>query len=612
MSQENLSRPSTSEDEFADVTSGTYLDPVTGEFTGSDEELIQRCSLQGRLIKDRGQWQRRIVQTITFEDAQTHRRSMSIDVSGARLAAILDEWEVGNAPLYLPVSTGMLPGPILDIDACDGQGTVLSIARRHENNEATTYQLLAVLIGKALRQSECQEGSLGSWVRNAAKTIYQYLMCQEKTSADVVTDLQGIDGIPGHVADFATSEGFLNELDYLKHYYTLHVVYAPPRDDENRVRDNVMKISWLERAARTKLGVSSLRPVFFPGPWPYAIDLPLITVSKHGGTHIRLVAPADLEVGRLALAFGGQEIPLIPRAPLSGSAARPYTTPETLSDDHSNPAVELTRNRRQVEILVRPQALTELEDKIIKGSASDASQWVMTATFNPGHHRFLLPAAINLIATVALLCIAYHFRWRPGAGTGMTLDSPEFLSMIPPLITMYFASPREHAIAEQFHAFGRMLVTFSAGAALLYAAVETYDTSRSPVRCLSSLGDLPHLCVGVQTSFHAVVAVCCLTILYLVVLMVSVNASHVDAFRLRKNLRAARILLPEEQRRRGALWWRRCLLYCQGLKALVLMTLSVRRSFDVPASWGGRATGAGDTWASARARRARDEPRGHR
>ena len=127
--------------------------------------------------------------------------------------------------------------------------------------------------------------------------IYQYLMCQEKTSADVVTDLQGIDGIPGHVADFATSEGFLNEFDYLKHYYTLHVVYAPPRDDENRVRDNVMKISWLERAARTKLGVSSLRPVFFPGPWPYGIDLPLITVSKHGGTHIRLVAPADLEVG---------------------------------------------------------------------------------------------------------------------------------------------------------------------------------------------------------------------------------------------------------------------------------------------------------------------------
>ena len=612
MSQESQSRSASSAHESAASLSGTHLEYDTGEFIGSDDTLIQLCSLQGNLIKGRGRWQRRIVQTITFEDAHTHRRSLSIDVSGARLAAILGEWDVGNAPLYLPVSTGMLPGPILDIDATDGQGGVLSVARRHENNEATTYQLLAVLIGRAPDQPEGRTAARGSWVRAAAKTIYLYLKCQEKEPTDAAKEIQQIKGIPDRVADFAASDGFRSELEYLKHYYTLHVLYTPPRDDKNRVRDNVLKVSWLERAARTKLGVSSLRPVFFPGPWPYAIDLPLITVSKHGGTHIRLVAPADLEVGRLALAFGGQEIPLIPRAPLSGSAARPYTTPETLSDDHSNPAVELTRNRRQVEILVRPQALTELEDKIIKGSASDASQWVMTATFNPGHHRFLLPAAINLIATVALLCIAYHFRWRPGAGTGMTLDSPEFLSMIPPLITMYFASPREHAIAEQFHAFGRMLVTFSAGAALLYAAVETYDTSRSPVRCLSSLGDLPHLCVGVQTSFHAVVAVCCLTILYLVVLMVSVNASHVDAFRLRKNLRAARILLPEEQRRRGALWWRRCLLYCQGLKALVLMTLSVRRSFDVPASWGGRATGAGDTWASARARRARDEPRGHR
>lgn len=610
MSQENLSRPSTSEDEFADVTSGTYLDPVTGKFTGSDEALIQRCSLQGRLIKDRGQWQRRIVQTITFEDAQTHRRSMSIDVSGARLAAILDEWEVGNAPLYLPVSTGMLPGPILDIDASDGQGTVLSIARRHENNEATTYQLLAVLIGKALRQSECQAGSLGSWVRNAAKTIYQYLMCQEKTSADVATELQGIDGIPGHVADFATSEGFLNELDYLKHYYTLHVVYAPPRDDENRVRDNVMKISWLERAARTRLGVWTLfKSVFVPGPWPYAIDLPLFAGSKCGGTHIRLVAPEGLETGRLALAFGGQEIPLLPQAPVSASGMRPYTTPQTLSDDHSNPAVELTRNRRQVEILIHPQALDDLERRIVKGSASDASQWVMTATFNPDHHRFLLPAAINLIATVALLCVAQHFLWGPGARTGAVSDSPEFLSMIPPLITMYFASPREHAIAEQFHAFGRMLVTFSAGAALLYAAVETYDTFRSPVHCLS-LGRLPNLCVGVQASFFTVMTVCCLTILYLVVLMVAVNASHVDAFRLQKNLRVARSLLPEEQRRRGALFRRRFCLYVQGVFALVLMTLSVRRSFDVPAPWGGRATGTGDASASERRRRACDEPPG--
>ena len=111
----------------------------------------------------------------------------------------------------------------------------------------------------------------------------------------------------------------------------------------------------------------------------------------------------------MALAFDDQEIPLLPQSTGSASNSRPYTTPQTLSDDHSNPAVKLTRDRRQTEILIHPRALTDLENRIIKKNTPDSSQWVMTATFNPGHHKFLLPAAINLIATVALLCLAHHF-----------------------------------------------------------------------------------------------------------------------------------------------------------------------------------------------------------
>lgn len=580
--QQNESRTSTPVNESAAPAPGPLLDPDTGEFTGSDDALIERCSLQGLLVRYRGRWQRRIVQTITFEDAQTHRRSMSIDVSGARLAVILDEWDIGRAPLYLPVSTGMLPGPILDIDARDGRGATLSIARRYENNEATTYQLLAVLIGRAPLRPGRRPAAHDSWVKVAAKTIYQYLKHWEKTPETVAKEFEQIEGMPDDIKNFAMSADFLNELDYLKHYYTLHVVYTPPRDDEHRVRDDVLKISWLERAARTRLGIGdALRSVFVPGPWPYAIDLPLLTGSKHGGTHIRLIAPEDLEIGRLALAFGDQEIPLLPQSTGSASDSRPYTTPQTLSDDHSNPAVELTRNRRQAEILVHPRTLTDLENRIInknKNNTSDSSQWVMTATFNPGHHRFLLPAAINLIATVALLCLAHHFSW--GTASAPT-PSTAFLSMIPPLVTMYFASPREHAIAGQFHAFGRMLVTLSAGIALLYAALETYDTSRTSMHCLP-LGHPLNLCVGARTFFAIVISVCCLSILYLVVLMVSVNASHIDAFRLRKNLAAARNLLPEEQTKNGALRRRRRSLHRQGVISMIFMTLLVRRNFDAP------------------------------
>ena len=202
----------------------------------------------------------------------------------------------------------------------------------------------------------------------------------------------------------------------------------------------------------------------------------------------------------------------------------------------------------------------------------------LTATFNPDHSRFLFPAAVNLIAIVILLCFAYHFSW----GTAFNpAPSTAFLSMIPPLVTMYFASPREHAIAGQFHAFGRMLVTLSAGIALLYAALETYDTHRTSTHCLPLRHPLD-LCVGAQTSFTIVISICCLSILYLIVLMTSVNASHIDAFRLRKNLAAARELLPEEQKKNGALFQRRCSLYFQGIVSMIFMMLLVRRNFDTP------------------------------
>ena len=67
-----------------------------------------------------------------------------------------------------------------------------------------------------------------------------------------------------------------------------------------------------------------------------------------------------------------------------------------------------------------------------------------------------------------------------------------------------------------------------------------------------------------------------------IVLMVSVNASHIGAFRLRKNLVAARNLLPEEQTKNGALRRRRRSLHRQGVISMIFMMLLVRRNFDAP------------------------------
>lgn len=60
------------------------FDRETGAFAGDTATLIDRIGFQGHLWKERTYWQRRIVQTITFADEETHRRSMSIDRSEER------------------------------------------------------------------------------------------------------------------------------------------------------------------------------------------------------------------------------------------------------------------------------------------------------------------------------------------------------------------------------------------------------------------------------------------------------------------------------------------------------------------------------------------------
>ena len=119
---DNETSSATNQNDAAPVRAGTLFTRIAGDFTftGSPRDLLARCRFQAALYSGRNLWQRRLVQTIRFEDAQAFRRTTSIDISGDFLTLLLEPYRFDRNEIYLPVLTGMVPGPILDIDANDG------------------------------------------------------------------------------------------------------------------------------------------------------------------------------------------------------------------------------------------------------------------------------------------------------------------------------------------------------------------------------------------------------------------------------------------------------------------------------------------------------------
>ena len=524
----------------------SLFDRETGAFTGDIAELIDRIGFQGYLWKERIHWQRRIVQTITFADEETHRRSMSIDINGIHLAAILNAWDHEHSAICLPVLAGMIPGPILDIDAKDGQNRVLSIARRHENNEAITFQLMSALLdADSIREWH--------WISEAAQTIYRFLKHQIPTT-DVFHDhIGGIEQLPESVKGIAKSPGFTDELNRLREHYTLHVIYTPHRNGDRFVRDDVLKVSWLERSIpASSWWLESLATRMLPRPAPYEIALPLLNSSKRAGTHIRILAPEEMQIGGIAISFGEHELPLLPSQPHRNTSS---STPEPaepgmriITDDPVHPFIELNRNRRQIEILTHPDALHERSDDIaslltdIPGPGADQPICKATVTFIPDRSHFAISAVLNLLLTLLLLSLSYRYLWDSNAAEA---GPTTLLSLLPPLVTMYIATPHEHAIMAESQASGRLGVIIASCAAFSYAAVETFNGSHPALRVhmpqwlpdfLGQCWDLP---------FLSVIGVCTGVILYLVTAAILTTIAQIDALRLYAYFRNDQALLSE-------------------------------------------------------------------
>ena len=549
---DNESPSTTNQIDDAPVRAGTLFARLAGDciFTGSPRDLLARCRFQAALYSGRNRWQRRLVQTIRFEDAQTLRRTTSIDISGDSLTRILEHYRFDRNEIYLPVLTGMIPGPILDIDANDGSHHRLNVARRHENNEAITYQLT----GMALHQEAGADHSDAPiWVECLATAIYRFLSTPGRDKGALKDDIDKIDA-PEKVREFIASDSFLDEVTNQRNYYTLHITYRPSRDDVGAVQDDVLKISWLEGHANPpavdRSFMSTLRSIVrFSSPIPtaYVIDTPILDNSgTSGATHVRIIAPEDSTVGRVALSHAGTEIPLLSKSESRSQSGTPspYRTPFVLADDHTDPAVEVTYTYRQIEVLTHSSTRIQSLDSSTSTSERTPT-WTISASLNPGQGIFLVPAFVNLLLSLVLIMIEHRLLRSPSPQVGESIalelrrtsafdifaevttrikshpSTNSFPSIILSFVTVYLAAPREHALVAHTQASGRTIAIISAILAFLYTVL-------APLCAPAGAHE--------EALFFIVITLIMSALIYLACRILLIEASKTEAFRLLLNL----------------------------------------------------------------------------
>lgn len=686
----NDQRNSNDDDQDTDESAWRLPDSV------STSDLIQRARFQGGLYAGRSQWQRRLVQTVTFVDDSSIKRSMSIDLRGVPFTALLNSSSFDRDSFFLPVLPAMRSGPILDIDAVSASGRSLNVARRLESIEATTLQIVGTVWLRPPKENET-EPEHKPWVKELALTIFRFLADQSRTRNDLIRALIGekaaaslddyyvwrshlfremsraansdhgitlgdprsahilkqlkeypkkiidptrldeaaaLREAPDDVFTFlflgtastdSISPPFLDEICEQRRTYTLHVLYTPSRDSQNSVEDEVIKISWLEKYETDEARTASLTKLCSPHllltPKSYSVEVPIFgPAGAAGSTHLRVVAPEDMALGRVSVVRGGgytDDRGLLrhwpdPR-PDNHSSSDPEEFVSTcpgskgldshprcsafLSDNPLSPTVEVIANDRQVEVLRHgPHKVPNSPSFPLTHHLTAEHPWKVLVVLNPKRRYFLAPALLNLTLTL-ILVFGVFFVGSPvddasAQETTVTIsclhDLPErtlctenadaspsgvsdtsskhapitsFITIILSALTFYLAVPREHALITASQSHGRVISFVASTTAACYALLLAFG-----------YGDWWQAAAFWVSAPPLVVA-----IIYLFTRIVLIECSTIEAFRLRHNLRnlgptdSGRLDVPRYHdlpaRLRRALW-------LAGLHQLVLRMLS--------------------------------------
>ena len=247
-----------------------------------------------------------------------------------------------------------------------------------------------------------------------------------------------------------------------------------------------------------------------------------------GSTHLRVVAPEDMALGRVSVVRGGgytDDRGLLrhwpdPR-PDNHSSSDPEEFVSTcpgskgldshprcsafLSDNPLSPTVEVIANDRQVEVLRHgPHKVPNSPSFPLTHHLTAEHPWKVLVVLNPKRRYFLAPALLNLTLTL-ILVFGVFFVGSPvddasAQETTVTIsclhDLPErtlctenadaspsgvsdtsskhapitsFITIILSALTFYLAVPREHALITASQSHGRVISFVASTTAACYA-----------------------------------------------------------------------------------------------------------------------------------------------
>lgn len=435
-------------------------------------ELLSHALYYHRLFVDKS-WIRRRVETIKFVDQLTLRRKVTFEIDRTRLAQYRALWNIEGIS-YLPLVSGMIPEPLLDIDLVDEKNESYPLAKRRENAEVTALSLLGyILFGLQRRfNANAQQLKVHLWAHILYKWLFKtqyyenYLPVEQESSFRESLP----DDMPPFVEDFldrmrSVFRGFLGQ-------YTLSIVAG-----QNESREvKLIKLSYLARLhSNTRGEVQNRGQKTGPRHGIFSLFgtsylLPLPGFGQHNGAcHARIDAPDGVVIDDAHLLKGYSEFSINRERLFDSNTTVHYWEPIKYRDQSTDDFhAEMIFDRRRVE--VHDHQLS----KSVVPAQSEMSIWQLKIDVNPVRSRFHVPAIALLAPETALLLNANFIGKLSGVDDSLT----QSLGLFTAALLGYVLIPKEHETLTQMLRGPRFFVG-TAGVLDFIALATNLDT---PIR----------------------------------------------------------------------------------------------------------------------------------
>lgn len=230
------------------------------------------------LWNDRDVWQKRVVTTTSISDEHLFNVSVTFDID---LQAVGTYWDILGSKksdaTHIPL-LWMPHGPLLDVDAVDGQGNLLSLTKRRDNLSVAAHFL----------EGYMYEHGILTHDKGLHNTLIKAIKTKDSQVIEVFRETT-----KGKKLPLDEKDPFFDHFRYFCNNYILSIDRRSITGNENLL---VIKLRFLMKAYNAK---SLLKARRFGRARLLATKIPIqLTEFTTGrtGIHARVTAPPDMEI----------------------------------------------------------------------------------------------------------------------------------------------------------------------------------------------------------------------------------------------------------------------------------------------------------------------------